>query len=43
MQETQNIGYEKNLFVLPFDHRAGFAKKLFGFVEPYSARCAKGQ
>jgi 5-dehydro-2-deoxygluconokinase len=41
MQDTQNIneniGYEKNLFVLPFDHRAGFAKKLFGFDEPYSA------
>jgi 5-dehydro-2-deoxygluconokinase len=26
----------KNIFVLPFDHRANFAQKLFGFAEPYS-------
>jgi len=37
MQNLNNeIGYDKNLFVLPFDHRAGFAKKLFGFDEPYT-------
>lgn len=26
-----NLGYKKNLFILPFDHRASFAK-LFGFT-----------
>lgn len=25
------LGYKKPLFVLPFDHRASFAKKMFGF------------
>jgi len=27
-----NLGYQKNLFILPFDHRSSFAK-LFGFIE----------
>lgn len=27
----------KNIFVLPFDHRANFAQKLFNFSEPYSS------
>jgi myo-inositol catabolism protein IolC len=26
-----NLGYKKNLFILPFDHRSSFAK-LFGFT-----------
>jgi myo-inositol catabolism protein IolC len=28
-----NLGYQKNLFILPFDHRSSFTK-LFGFVNP---------
>jgi myo-inositol catabolism protein IolC len=28
-----NLGYKKNLFILPFDHRSSFAK-LFGFTNP---------
>ena len=28
-----NLGYKKNLFILPFDHRSSFAK-LFGFTSP---------
>jgi myo-inositol catabolism protein IolC len=27
---THNIGFNKELFVLPFDHRGSFAEKLFG-------------
>ncbi|WP_020468665.1 2-deoxy-5-keto-D-gluconate 6-phosphate aldolase domain-containing protein [Zavarzinella formosa] len=30
------IGYDKPLFVLPFDHRATFSKNLFGWHEPLS-------
>jgi myo-inositol catabolism protein IolC len=29
-----NLGYQKNLFILPFDHRTSFAK-LFGFTGPH--------
>jgi len=28
-----NLGYKKNLFILPFDHRSSFIK-LFGFTNP---------
>lgn len=28
-----NLGYKKNLFILPFDHRSSFSK-LFGFTSP---------
>lgn len=28
-----NLGYKKNLFILPFDHRSSFAQ-LFGFINP---------
>jgi myo-inositol catabolism protein IolC len=31
------IGYEKPLYVLPFDHRATFSKNMFGWQEPLSA------
>jgi 5-dehydro-2-deoxygluconokinase len=30
------IGYDKPLYVLPFDHRATFSKNLFGWQEPLS-------
>ena len=30
------IGYDKPLYVLPFDHRATFTKELFGWQEPLS-------
>lgn len=28
-----NLGYSKNIFFLPFDHRSSFEKKLFGITE----------
>ncbi|HVC53129.1 MAG TPA: DUF2090 domain-containing protein [Stellaceae bacterium] len=31
------IGYDKPLYILPFDHRASFEKGLFGFTSPLSA------
>lgn len=31
------IGYDKPLYVLPFDHRATFSKKMFGWQEPLTA------
>jgi len=31
------IGYDKPLYVLPFDHRATFSKNMFGWQEPLSA------
>ena len=30
------VGYDKPLYVLPFDHRATFSKNMFGFKEPLS-------
>ncbi len=30
------IGYDKPLYVLPFDHRATFSKEMFGWQEPLS-------
>jgi 5-dehydro-2-deoxygluconokinase len=33
---TMRIGYDKPLYVLPFDHRATFSKNLFGWKEPLS-------
>src|SRR5262249_12345562 len=30
------IGYDKPLYVLPFDHRATFSKNMFGWKEPLS-------
>ncbi len=30
------LGYDKPLYVLPFDHRATFSKNMFGFKEPLS-------
>jgi myo-inositol catabolism protein IolC len=30
------IGYDKSLYVLPFDHRATFSKNMFGWQEPLS-------
>src|ERR1700738_3287535 len=32
-----DIGYDKPLYILPFDHRASFEKGLFGFNPPLSA------
>jgi myo-inositol catabolism protein IolC len=29
-----DIGYDRPLYLLPFDHRASFEKGLFGFMEP---------
>ena len=34
---ADQIGYDKPLYVLPFDHRATFAKTMFGFKEPWTA------
>src|SRR5207253_7828845 len=31
---TMTIGYDKPLYVLPFDHRATFSKNMFGWQEP---------
>jgi 5-dehydro-2-deoxygluconokinase len=31
------VGYDKSLYVLPFDHRATFSKNMFGWQEPLSA------
>ncbi len=31
--QKETIKVQKNLFVLPFDHRAGFAQKMLGFPE----------
>jgi 5-dehydro-2-deoxygluconokinase len=31
------IGYDKPLYVLPFDHRATFSKNMFGWKEPLTA------
>jgi 5-dehydro-2-deoxygluconokinase len=31
------IGYDKPLYILPFDHRASFEKGLFGFTAPLTA------
>jgi 5-dehydro-2-deoxygluconokinase len=33
---TMTIGYDKPLYVLPFDHRATFAKTMFGWPGPLS-------
>lgn len=32
-----DIGYDRPLYILPFDHRASFEKGLFGFTPPLSA------
>jgi 5-dehydro-2-deoxygluconokinase len=32
-----DIGYDKPLYILPFDHRASFEKGLFGFTAPLNA------
>ena len=44
---TMTIGYDKPLYVLPFDHRATFSKELFGWQGPLSpeqtAEIAAGQ
>jgi myo-inositol catabolism protein IolC len=33
---TMTIGYDKPLYVLPFDHRGTFSKNMFGWHEPLS-------
>src|SRR5262249_27302101 len=33
---TMTIGYDRRLYVLPFDHRATFSKNMFGWQEPLS-------
>jgi hypothetical protein len=32
-----DIGYDRPLYILPFDHRASFEKGLFGFFAPLTA------
>jgi myo-inositol catabolism protein IolC len=32
-----DIGYDRPLYILPFDHRASFEKGLFGFSAPLAA------
>src|SRR5262249_22936611 len=34
---TMTLGYDRPLYVLPFDHRATFSKNMFGWQEPLSA------
>jgi hypothetical protein len=39
------IGYDKPLYVLPFDHRATFSKTMFGWQGPLrrtTPRCGAG-
>src|SRR5215472_8083527 len=36
-----DIGYDKPLYILPFDHRASFEKGLFGFTSPLTAEQTK--
>jgi 5-dehydro-2-deoxygluconokinase len=36
-----NIGYDKPLYVLPFDHRATFSKSMFGWQGPLSQEQAE--
>ncbi|MBV8589755.1 MAG: hypothetical protein JO212_06785, partial [Acetobacteraceae bacterium] len=31
-----SVGYDRPLYILPFDHRASFEKGLFGFNPPLS-------
>jgi myo-inositol catabolism protein IolC len=38
---TMTIGYDKPLYVLPFDHRATFSKNMFGWQEPLSTEQIK--
>src|SRR5437879_10036189 len=35
---TMTIGYDKPLYVLPFDHRASFSKHMFGWEGPLSQK-----
>ncbi|HEY7406421.1 MAG TPA: DUF2090 domain-containing protein, partial [Candidatus Angelobacter sp.] len=35
------IGFDKDLYVLPFDHRATFRAKMFGWKEPITAEQTK--
>jgi 5-dehydro-2-deoxygluconokinase len=35
-EKTMSIGYDKPLYVLPFDHRATFSKTMFGWEGPLS-------
>jgi myo-inositol catabolism protein IolC len=35
-ETTMTIGYDKPLYVLPFDHRATFSKNMFGWQGPLS-------
>src|SRR5204862_6208904 len=30
-EPSMNVGYDKPLYILPFDHRGSFAKNMFGF------------
>ena len=32
-----DIGYDRPLYILPFDHRTSFEKGLFGFSAPLTA------
>jgi hypothetical protein len=32
-----DVGYDRPLYILPFDHRASFEKGLFGFSTPLTA------
>jgi len=34
------LGYDKPLYVLPFDHRASFSKEMFGWEGPLTASAA---
>jgi myo-inositol catabolism protein IolC len=37
MSNAMHIGYNKPLYILPFDHRSSFEKGLYGWSEPLSA------
>jgi hypothetical protein len=36
-ERTMTIGYDKPLYVLPFDHRATFSKNMFGWTGQLTA------
>jgi len=33
----KSLGYDKPLYILPFDHRGSFQTKLFGWPDPLTA------
>src|SRR5262245_65719695 len=36
-EATMAIGFDKPLYILPFDHRGSFQTKMFGYKDPLTA------